>query len=439
MFVRIRNTPLDYAWGTDGEITRLLGDGGDSACEPRTDGGPEAELWLGAHQGAPSRIVDRELVGGAVDLREWIEADPATTLGPLAGTLREGERARLPFLLKVLAAGAPLSLQAHPSLEHARDGFARENALGIPIDAPLRNYRDPWHKPELLLALSDTMEAVAGFRRNSEVIAVLDALIAARDAQAATPVAAGADALAAFRARLAKVSDEPGRREVVAWLLARGADAVGVTEAVVEASRTVVAAATAGVTPAPTELERVTETVTLLADRYPGDPGVVIALLLNRITLRRGEALFVGAGSMHAYLRGVGVEIMASSDNVLRGGLTPKHVDVPELLRILDASEVSQPLLESVDLGDGVFDFRPDVADFRLLRVTRADRDGPSAIDAPGPAIILGLSGEARVRGNAGAVRLRAGAAVYATPDEGRLEIEGECDALIATVGAPPV
>src|SRR5690606_3622437 len=133
MFVRIRNTPLDYAWGTDGEITRLLGDGTESACEPRDGGGPEAELWLGDPPGAPSRIIDRELAGGAADLRQWIDADPRATLGPYASGLREGDGARLPFLLKVLAADAPLSLQAHPSLEHAREGFARENALGIPL------------------------------------------------------------------------------------------------------------------------------------------------------------------------------------------------------------------------------------------------------------------------------------------------------------------
>ncbi|MGO2110113.1 MAG: type I phosphomannose isomerase catalytic subunit [Pseudoclavibacter sp.] len=468
MFVRIRNTPIDYAWGTDGEITRLLGDGG--VCEVRRDGRPEAELWLGAHPGEPSRIADadRGLVDGAADLREWIEADPAATLGQLAGGLHDGDGPVLPFLLKVLAAGAPLSLQAHPSLEHARAGFARENELGIPIDAPVRNYRDPLHKPELLLALSETMEALAGFRVTADVVDVLESLEAAAHGGAIAPE--HRDALAALRARVAAVTGEGERRGLVAWLLARGDDALAATEAVVAAARAAQApalhaapdavgascasgasgASTASTRPAAGSRDAAAstdvaspasvavDTVTMLADRYPGDPGIVIALLLNRISLRRGEALFVGAGSMHAYLRGVGVEIMAASDNVLRGGLTPKHVEVGELLHILNADETADPRLEPVALGGGATAFEPDVPDFRLVRVMRgddADAGDAAVIDAPGPAIILCLSGEGRVSGRASETRISAGDAAYVTPDEGLLEVRGTCDLLVATVG----
>lgn len=452
MFVRIRNTPLDYAWGTDGEITRLLG--ATEACAPRTDGGPEAELWLGAHDGSPSRIIDGEAADGAEDLRAWIAADPARTLGCLADGLRDGDGPRLPFLVKVLAAGAPLSLQAHPSLEHAREGFARENELGLPVDAPIRSYRDPSHKPELLLALSETMEALAGFRPTSDVVAVLDGL------HAAAPEDGARSALTGLRNRVAAVENEAGRRELVAWLLGRGADAMAATEAVIASAHAVGGGDGDGdgddsdrdgdgcrdgdraegheerePTAATSLLARDAATVRLLAERYPGDPGVVIALLLHRLTLRRGEALFVAAGSLHAYLRGVGLEVMASSDNVLRGGLTPKHVDVPELLHILDAAEVAPPYLEPSDLGGGVAEYRPSAPDFRLTRVTLAAGEPAAAVSVHGPAILLCLSGEPRVQGSNDEMRMRTGVAAYVTPDEGSLSVAGPCDLLVATVG----
>lgn len=438
MFVRIRNTPINYAWGTEGEISRLLGTAG--ACARRTDDGLEAELWLGAHHGAPSQIVDPAETGGAIDLREWIASDPRGTLGPLACGLREGDGARLPFLVKVLAAGSPLSLQAHPSLADARAGFARESELGLPLDAPTRSYKDDSHKPELLLALSETMEALAGFRHRDEVVAVLEQFAAVVDE-------ARRSALGRLTRRVRDADDERGRRDLVAWVLGREPDSVAATEAVVAAARAVDG-------PATEQPGRDAETVRLLADRYPGDPGVVIALLLNRVTMQRGEALFVGAGSMHAYLRGVGLEVMASSDNVLRGGLTPKHVDVPELLRILDATETLPPYLAPTAREGGAIEFSPGVVDFALTRVTRggaggamegrsaasvgpiAAGDGPPAmVDTLGPAILLCLSGEARVRGVANETWMRAGEAVYVTPDEARIAIEGACDLLVATAG----
>lgn len=366
MFARIRNSPLDYAWGSDGEITRLLGDA--AACAPRPDGGPEAELWFGAHHGSPSRLVDPARSGGAGDLREWIAADPDTTLGQLAADAGEGPR--LPFLVKVLAAGSPLSLQAHPSLADAREGFERENAAGIAVDAPERSYRDASHKPELLLALSETMEALAGFRRHADAVAAFE-----RFERAAGEHTREGEALRGLSARVRVAGDEAGRCELVAWLLGRGDDAAAATEAVVATARTVQAGRdVVGAAPGRASLERDAETVVRLADHYPGDPGVVIALLLHRVTLARGEALFVRAGSMHAYVEGVGIEVMASSDNVLRGGLTAKHVDVPELLRVLDSGESDPPRVEPVPIGGGALEYPVPVADFRVVRVTRARR-----------------------------------------------------------------
>lgn len=436
MFARIRNAPLDYAWGSDGEITRLLGDSG--ACEPRRDGGPEAELWFGAHHGSPSWLADPGRSGGAADLRAWISADPATTLGPLAGGLRAGDGARLPFLMKVLAAASPLSLQAHPSLAHARAGFARENAEGLAADAPNRSYRDASHKPELLIAVSDTMETLAGFRRHADAVDAFERLERAAGGAAADD----RDTLGRLVARVRAGADERGRRELVAWLLARGDDAQAATDAVIGIARAVRAHMDAGER-VDGALRRDVETLERLADRYPGDPGVVIALLLHRVTLARGEAIFVSAGSMHAYVEGVGIEVMASSDNVLRGGLTNKHVDVPELLRVLDARETDPPRVDPTPIGPHAVEYRVPVADFRVVRVTRPP-DAHRALDAPatvpswGPAIAVCLEGTATIGGAAGAIDLCAGEAVYVTPDEQTLRVSGACDVVIATTGLAP-
>lgn len=477
MFARIRNTPVDYAWGSFGEITRLLGDAG--SCRPRGDGGPEAELWLGAHHGSPSEIVEPALCGGAADVRAWIAADPATTLGPLADGLRRGDGARLPFLVKVLAAGTPLSLQAHPSLADARAGFAREEAAGVALDAPERSYKDPSHKPELLLALSETMETLAGFREHADAVASIERL-----ALAARECGLDASRMEVLLERVRAARDEAGRREIVAWLLERADEVLAVTDAVVATARAVrdggagvgdepvsdvsAGAASGGAAPASgasasdagsaadalpasdrEALARDIETVCLLADHAPRDPGIVIALLLHRLTLRRGDAIFVGAGSLHAYLRGVGLEIMASSDNVLRGGLTPKHVDAPELLRVLDTAAGPASTLAPIAEGPGVIAFVPPVPDFRLARVTIGGGDGDGADGAggeaqsarvafAGPAIALCLEGSLLLRGAVGEVRLAAGEAVFVTPDERELAFEGTGDVVIASTGIGP-
>src|SRR5665213_3437546 len=180
MFVRIGNTPRDYAWGSATEMADLLG------TEP--SGRPEAELWLGAHPGSPSRILDPAQTEGARDLAEWTSRDPQLSLG--AG------RTRLPYLLKVLAAAAPLSLQAHPSTAQAEAGFARENAAGIPLDSPERNYKDAVHKPEVIFALSDPFVTLCGFREVTASQAVLRRLAEAGDEGDRAAISVFADTLA---------------------------------------------------------------------------------------------------------------------------------------------------------------------------------------------------------------------------------------------------
>lgn len=387
MLVPIGNTPRPYAWGSTTAIAELLGHPGSGA--------PEAELWLGATEGSPSVILDPSLTGGATDLAVWIAADPVTTLGRFA------PGGRLPFLLKVLAASSPLSLQAHPTSVQAAEGFARENAAGVPIDSPDRNYKDAYPKPELIYALSDPFDALCGFRPTDEVLAIVGAL---RDA-----ASADTSPLDTLLERL-----DVGLPDTVGWLLSGGPAVEALVALVVRLAHTA-----AGW---PLEFE----TVRTLAAEYPGDPGIVMSLLLNRVRLQPGEALYLAAGNIHAYLRGVGVELMTASDNVLRGGLTPKHVDVPELLSVLDCRAVPVPYLLPTSPGLNLEVFRPEVPDFVLVRV-----DGDATWPIDGPAIVICTAGEFTVNGTP----CRRGEALYATPNEATLRVAGAGTLFVAAPG----
>jgi mannose-6-phosphate isomerase len=169
------------------------------------------------------------------------------------------------------------------------------------------------------------------------------------------------------------------------------------------------------------------DTVRRLAAAYPGDPGIVIALLLNRVTLRRGEALSLPAGNIHAYLEGVGIELMTASDNVMRGGLTAKHVDVGELLAVLDFGTTPIPYLEPVPVGDAQL-YRPDGPGFALLRI-----DGPARYALTGPAIALCTAGALTTTGATATTTLSRGDAVYVTPEEAQLTFAGEGEVFLAT------
>lgn len=386
MFLAITNTPRDYAWGSTTAIADLLG--------RRPSGRPEAELWLGAHPGSPSVVVAPAVVGGADTLADWFAAEPGRALGR--------DRDHLPFLLKLLAADGPLSIQAHPTPEQAREGFAREDAAGIPLDAPERNYKDSSAKPEIIVALSDTFDALCGFREPAETLADIDRLDD------------GSGRLDTLRRHLGE-----SLRATLAFLFQADDDSAATIAAVSELAA---AHRAEGASVA---------TVVDLAERYPGDPGVVLSLLLNRVTLRAGEALFLPAGNVHAYLGGFGVELMAPSDNVLRGGLTPKHVDVPELLEVLDFEPLPVPRLEPTTVARGVERFAPSGTGFAMLRV---DASGPGAVvEIGGPSIVLVTDGEVHVKGQDGTIRLGRGESAFVTPDEVRLAMTGDGTAYVAT------
>ncbi len=393
MFLAITNTPRDFAWGGAGEISELLG--------VAASGRPEAELWLGAHPVSPSRIVDPAQAGGAVDLAAWIAADPTTALGL-------GAEARLPFLLKVLSAGSALSLQAHPTAEQAQSGFARENKAGIPVDAPDRNYRDAFPKPEIIYALSETFEALCGFRPTAETRACVERLNELVFGSAARE---GTGPLLEWLDRLE--GGDAALGDTFEWLIS-GQDPVPQLVA------TVVACARSNAVEFPVVVE--------LADAYPGDPGIVISLMLHHVTLKRGEALSLPAGNIHAYLKGLGIELMTASDNVLRGGLTSKHIDVPELLTVVDFAPVAAPYLTPECRDAGVEVFHPEAADFLLARVAGGAKFAPNAA-----AIVMCTEGELTLSGARSARVITRGECLYVTPDEGELAFRGSGTAFLAT------
>jgi len=382
----LENPVRDYAWGSRTAIPALLG--------VAPTGVPAAELWMGAHPGDPSRIRDQQ----SSTLLARIEDAPQAELG--AGVVaRFGPR--LPFLLKVIAAAAPLSLQAHPNATQAAEGYAQENARDMPLTAPDRNYRDAHHKPELLCALTP-FDALCGFRPATDTIRLLDGLLqVATAAGEGTPAGRAVPAIAPYLGALRARPNQHGLREVVTGLLTlpKHKRAPLVTAVAVAAE---LAAAGGG------EFTAELTTAVDLARAYPGDVGVVIALLLNLLRLRPGQAIFLPAGRMHAYLRGTGVEIMANSDNVLRGGLTPKHVDVAELLRILDLTDSPLPTVEPRRLGPAEEVYDTPAPEFRLSRL-QLGSTAPVTLDPAGPQILLATEGELTVTGAGDPVRLSRG------------------------------
>lgn len=314
----IRGVAQHYAWGDTEAIPRIVGQ------EP--DGRPWAEWWLGTHPGGPATVEDgRPLVD-------------------IAG--------QLPYLLKLLAAHQALSLQTHPDTATAVEGFARETSDGIALDDPRRIYRDPYAKPEVLVALSP-FDALCGFRPVGDTEALLHSL---------------------------------GAHELAVALRQDGLEAMmgAVYRGLVDTAAVVRACA-----------DRPTPQAQLVRDldvMYPGEPSVVITLFLNRVLLRPGEAIYLTPGNLHAYLRGVGVEVMGASDNVVRGGLTPKHIDVDELLRVLRFEPLDEPVVQAVEASPGRWTYPTPGAPFQ---VSRLDVAGALPYTATGRELLLCTDGDA--------------------------------------------
>ncbi|MFW6597497.1 mannose-6-phosphate isomerase, class I [Propionibacteriaceae bacterium Y2011] len=359
MVQRLTGTVQNYAWGSTTAIPRLRG--------VAPDGLPQAEVWWGAHPKAPSHLdADGRTLADLV-------ADDPTAVGTEAA---ERFGATLPYLLKVLAAEQPLSLQAHPSRAEAEAGFAREEAAGASRDAPDRNYRDDWPKPETLVAVVPT-EVLYGFADPTVSARRLARLQVPSLTELLGPLTepGGADGIATVFLGLCRLTEED--------------------RAVVDE---VVAAARAGRDDADDDHRELCRTALALAEHHPGDPGVIAGLLMNHLTLAPGEAIHVPAGLMHAYVRGGGVEIMANSDNVLRGGLTGKHVDVDELGRVVDFSPSASVPVTVTEEATGVFRYGGDTPEYRLWRLEVAG--APIRLPGDGTGrIVLVISGTVTVDG----------------------------------------
>ncbi len=356
---RVNGIVQNYDWGDTTSIPALL--------RVAPDGRPHAELWFGTHRGAPSNL------------------DDGTDLEHLTGPL--------PYLLKVLAAAHPLSLQVHPSSEQARAGFDRESARGIPLDSPQRTYRDPFHKPELIFALT-RFEALCGIAPISATEQVLTSLGTAAASLRTTLDHAGIDGVVGLLLR-----DRPSLDDLVDAASHRGDD---------PNCRWLVS----------------------LAGQYPNDPSAALALFLNYVELQPGQAIYLRDGNMHAYLGGVGVEVMANSDNVVRCGLTSKHVDADEVLRVLDTTPLVEPVVPSTPDPEGGRTFPVPVSDFRLSVIDVNDVNDTTTWTARGAELILCIRGATDV--------VRAGECVVAL-DRESVTFVGDATLCRVGVGAQPV
>ncbi|MDJ0884536.1 MAG: mannose-6-phosphate isomerase, class I [Desulfobacterales bacterium] len=327
---KLKNPIQNYAWGSRTAIANLRG-----LAIPADQ--PEAELWMGAHPKAPSRVM---LAGQTTSLAELIQSAPEAILGPDAAHRFAG---RMPFLFKVLAAAEPLSLQAHPDKDQARSGFERENRLGIPIDAPHRNYRDDSHKPEIICALTPFW-GLNGFRSPSAI---------AEDFSAYGP--------RTLSSLVARLETKDAARALKDFFIALLGIADTHKHAVIEE---VTASARQKEDRSPAA-----DWVLRLQGAYPGDIGILAPLFLNLVCLSPGQAMNLAAGQLHAYLEGVGIELMANSDNVLRGGLTPKHIDVAELTRVLQFSPCEPRILVAQPEDAHARIYATDTEAFSLARI----------------------------------------------------------------------
>jgi len=353
--IRPLDNPIrEYAWGSRSAIAELLG-------QPTPSPRPQAEVWMGAHPSDPSRARCR---GGWVSLPDLIREDPVGLLGDRVSARFDRE---LPFLFKLLAAAQPLSIQAHPDREQAREGFERENAAGVALGAPERHYPDPRPKPELICALTP-FSALCGFRSISEIARAFRA-----------------SRIDAFDAEVASMEREGGPKALerffsLVWNAAGDRIERAIDQAVESAQ------SRSG--------DPVARWISALAALYPGDAGVLAPLFLNLVALAPGEAMYLGAGELHSYLEGTGIEIMGNSDNVLRGGLTAKHVDVSELSRVLRFEPREVEILAPCAAPTGERVYRTPAAEFELA-VLEIERGAPwRSGRARGVEILLATEGE---------------------------------------------
>lgn len=378
---KLINSVQNYAWGSKTALTELYG-----LANPQQL--PMAELWMGAHPKSSSKIEDAS--GQVVSLRDVIDGNQSALLGD-AVAKRFGE---LPFLFKVLCAAQPLSIQVHPNKRNSEIGFAKENAAGIPMDAAERNYKDPNHKPELVFALTPFL-AMNAFREFSEIVSLLQPVAGAHTAIAHFLEQPNAERLSQLFAALLSMQGEEKSR------------ALAILKAALE-----------------TQQGEPWQTIRLIAEFYPDDSGLFSPLLLNVVKLNPGEAMFLFAETPHAYLQGVALEVMANSDNVLRAGLTPKYIDIPELVANVkfEAKPANQLLTTPVKHG-AELDFPIPVDDFAFSLHDLSAQE--TAIDQQSAAILFCVEGEALLRKGEQRLVLKPGESAFISAEESPVSVSG--------------
>ena len=417
----LRPVVRPYAWGSRTAIAELQG-------RPVPAAGPEAELWMGAHPSAPSGVARDPATLDAV-----IAAAPELELGPQCAATFGG---RLPFLLKVLSADKALSIQVHPTRAQAEAGYQAENQRGLALGDPARNYVDDWPKPELLYALTP-FEVLAGLRTPADAADLLRALAVDQLGPLAGELSA-ATSEQAMAGALASVLEwpEPSRAGLVADVVVACSKLAASGSAVSGSAAS--GSAVSGSAASGSEVSRYADAcaaaVRVAAD-HPDDLGIVALLLMRHAVLQPGQAVFMPAGGLHAYLRGTGIELLANSDNVVRAGLTGKHIDVPELLKLLDPV-VSVPVIAPRVLPDGIAWFDTPAPEFRLYLL---DLAGPAlALPGCGPRILLCLEGACILRSASGeALELARGGSCFIPAADALVHASGFARLVLAAPGAP--
>jgi mannose-6-phosphate isomerase len=383
-----------------------------------------AEMWFGAHPADPSILED----GRGLD--DAIAADPVSALG---GDVVASFGPRLPFMMKLLAAAEPLSLQVHPDSAQAARGFSRQDADGIDLADPARSYQDPFHKPEMIFALT-RFEGMAGFRDTTKSAAILRMFDLDFLDRIADELESDGNSEDALRIVVTRLLAQTSPETVDHLRRLRSAAA----EAEARSHRPAARRRPPSVDASSVEREslRVFAQTVKLVDRYPQDAGVLVTLLLNHVVLAPGEAMFIDAGVMHAYTSGFGVEIMAASDNVLRAGLTPKHVDIPGLLEITDFSPIPPPRWKADRTAPhGTVGFAPPVEEFELLLLGLTSR--AASVEVDGPCIVVCLQGEVSLACmDGGGLDLQPGQSCFVAAGDGAAEVSGSGRAAVGRLAS---
>jgi mannose-6-phosphate isomerase len=393
----LKNSIQEYDWGSKTAIPELLGQAGPAER-------PQAELWMGAHPKAPSQVYSNGLWRS---LLEVISENPEEVLGTKTTQTFSNE---LPFLFKVLAAAKPLSIQAHPNKGQAKEGFIRENEMGIPLEAVTRNYRDDNHKPEIICALTPFW-ALNGFRQVREILRLLGEI--------------QHPDLVEGLSFLRNHSSRQGLKKFFNHLMTmeKAKQSRVVQETVAFAQRR-------------TKEQPVWTWVAKLNEEYPGDAGVLSPAFLNLVKLEPQQAMYLPAGELHGYLEGAAIELMANSDNVLRGGLTAKHIDVQELLSILNFSETELTILKPERVVSGEAIYPTEAAEFVLSIVEVSGRSPFMGALERSVEMMICTKGEARITnlGDGETTGLPRGASFIVPAAVEQYRIEGEATIYKASV-----